>query len=99
MRAAVIFTDKGAKSRPVPSALSRLARAVSSNRRFLYMNCRIREAKILYRILDQRLSRLFNAGPPAGFAGRLLGLEREALRVAPDGYISQVPIRPRSVQR
>lgn len=58
------------------------------------MNCRMREAKILYRILDQRLSRLFNAGPQAVFDGRLLGLEREALRVAPDGYISQVPHPP-----
>ena len=45
----------------------------------------------MYRILDQRLSRLFNAGPQAVFDGRLLGLEREALRVAPDGYISQIP--------
>ncbi|HMR03715.1 MAG TPA: glutamate--cysteine ligase, partial [Candidatus Competibacter phosphatis] len=54
----------------------------------------MREAKILYRILDQRLSRLFNAGPQAVFDGRLLGLEREALRVAPDGYISQVPHSP-----
>ncbi len=58
------------------------------------MNCRMREAKILYRILDQRLSRLFNVGLQAVFDGRLLGLEREALRVAPDGYISQVPHLP-----
>ncbi|MBE2295329.1 MAG: glutamate--cysteine ligase, partial [Phycisphaerales bacterium] len=45
----------------------------------------------MYRILDQRLSRLFNTGAQAVFDGRLLGLEREALRVAPDGYISQIP--------
>ncbi len=45
----------------------------------------------MYRILDQRLHRLFNANPHAVFNGRLIGLEKEALRVAPDGYISQVP--------
>ena len=46
------------------------------------------------RILDQRLTRLFNADPRALLAGRLLGLEKEALRVAPDGYISQIPHLP-----
>ncbi|MDS4039755.1 MAG: glutamate--cysteine ligase [Candidatus Competibacter sp.] len=45
----------------------------------------------LYRILDQRLTRLFNANSRTLFDGRRLGLEREALRVAPDGQISQVP--------
>ncbi len=45
----------------------------------------------MYSILDQRLTRLFNADPHSLLEGRLLGLEREALRVAPDGYISQIP--------
>ncbi len=45
----------------------------------------------MYRLFDQRLNRLINAHPGTLFDGRLLGLEREALRVAPDGYISQVP--------
>jgi glutamate--cysteine ligase len=45
----------------------------------------------LYRLFDQRLNRLFNAHPRDLLDGRLLGLEREALRVAPDGYISQIP--------
>ena len=49
------------------------------------------EANPLYSIIDQRLSRLFNADPRSLFSGRLLGLEREALRVVPDGYISQRP--------
>ncbi len=37
------------------------------------------------------MSRLFNANLRSLLEGRLLGLEREALRVAPDGYISQIP--------
>lgn len=41
--------------------------------------------------LDQRLIRLFNSDVRSAFGGRLLGLEREALRVAPEGYISQAP--------
>lgn len=45
----------------------------------------------MYRILDQRLRRLFNANPHTIFNGRLIGLEKEALRVAPDGSISQAP--------
>ncbi len=45
----------------------------------------------MHSILHQRLTRLFNADPRALLKGRLLGLEREALRVAPDGYISQIP--------
>jgi len=44
----------------------------------------------LYRMLDLRLTRLFNADSRTFLEGRLLGLEREALRVAPDGHISQV---------
>jgi glutamate--cysteine ligase len=44
----------------------------------------------LYSILDQRLTWLFNADPRSLFDGRRIGLEREALRVAPDGYISQI---------
>lgn len=34
------------------------------------------EAKIVYRMLDQRLTRLFNADARALLDGRLLGLER-----------------------
>lgn len=45
----------------------------------------------MHSTLHQRLTRLFNADPHALLKGRLLGLEREALRVAPDGYISQIP--------
>jgi len=44
----------------------------------------------LYPMLNQRLTWLFNTDPRPLLDGRLLGLEREALRVAPDGYISQV---------
>ena len=42
------------------------------------------------RILDQRLIWLSDSDARSLLGGRLLGLEREALRVAPDGYISQV---------
>ncbi len=52
------------------------------------------ENHAVYRRLDLRLTRLFNADPRALLAGRLLGLEKEALRVAPDGYISQIPHPP-----
>lgn len=45
----------------------------------------------MYQTLHQRLTRLFNADPRALLEGRLLGLEREALRVAPDGHIAQTP--------
>ena len=45
----------------------------------------------MYPILDQRLTWLFNVAPRSLFGGRRLGLEREALRVAPDGYIAQIP--------
>lgn len=45
----------------------------------------------MYSMLYPRLTRLANANPHFLFNGRLLGLEREALRVAPDGYISQIP--------
>ncbi|MCB1779676.1 MAG: hypothetical protein KDJ34_06225, partial [Candidatus Competibacteraceae bacterium] len=41
-------------------------------------------------MLNQRLTWLFNTDPRPLLDGRLLGLEREALRVAPDGCISQV---------
>ena len=42
------------------------------------------------RILDQRLTWLSDSVARSLLDGRLLGLEREALRVAPDCYISQV---------
>jgi len=50
----------------------------------------IDEIATLYSILDQRLTRLLASDARSLLEGRLLGLEREALRVAPDGYISQV---------
>jgi len=49
------------------------------------------EIKLLYQVLDQRLTRLFNANSPALLEGRLLGLEREALRMGSEGYIAQTP--------
>jgi glutamate--cysteine ligase len=45
----------------------------------------------LHPLLDQRLNRLFKADSHELFKGRLIGLERETLRVAPDGSISQTP--------
>ncbi len=42
-------------------------------------------------IFDQRVTWLAQANASALLSGRRLGLEREALRVAPDGYISQIP--------
>jgi len=41
-------------------------------------------------LLDRRLTWLAGANPQALFEGRRLGLERETLRVAPDGQISQI---------
>lgn len=41
--------------------------------------------------LKQRLAHLATANPQALLQGRLLGLEREALRVAADGHIAQTP--------
>lgn len=49
------------------------------------------EAKTLYHMFNQRLPQLCNASPRSLLDGRLLGLEREALRVAPDGHIAQTP--------
>jgi glutamate--cysteine ligase len=48
----------------------------------------------LYALLDQRLTRLFNADSRTLLEGRLLGLEKETLRMAPDGYIAQTPHPP-----
>jgi glutamate--cysteine ligase len=42
-------------------------------------------------IFDQRLTWLANVNASSLLDGRRLGLEREALRVAADGYISQIP--------
>ena len=42
-------------------------------------------------ILDQRVAWLLNADQRSVLDGRLLGLEREALRMAPEGSISQNP--------
>jgi len=43
----------------------------------------------LHRILDQRLTWLFASNSRALLEGRLLGLEKETLRMAPDGYVAQ----------
>jgi len=43
----------------------------------------------LDRLLDQRLTRLRAADAHTLLQGRLLGLEKETLRMAPDGYIAQ----------
>ena len=48
----------------------------------------------MYPILDQRLTRLFTADSHVLLKGRLLGLEKETLRMAPDGYIAQTPHPP-----
>ena len=45
-------------------------------------------------MLDQRLTRLLNSDSHSLLAGRLLGLEKETLRMAPDGYIAQTPHSP-----
>ncbi len=45
----------------------------------------------MYRIFNLRLNRLCNASPEILLDNRLIGLEREALRVVPGGYVSQVP--------
>lgn len=41
--------------------------------------------------VEQRLARLHNGGQQAQLAGGLIGLEKESLRVAPDGSIAQTP--------
>ena len=43
------------------------------------------------RLLDPRLTWLFDSDPRTLLDGRLLGLEKETLRMAPDGYIAQTP--------
>ncbi len=48
----------------------------------------------MYPLLDQRLNRLFHADSRDLFKGRLIGLERETLRVALDGSIAQTPHPP-----
>lgn len=45
-------------------------------------------------MLDQRLTWLFNADSRTLLAGRRIGLEKETLRMAPDGYIAQTPHPP-----
>ena len=45
----------------------------------------------MHHILDQRVAWLLNADQRSVLDGRLLGLEREALRMAPEGSISQNP--------
>ena len=43
----------------------------------------------MHRILNQRLVKLYAADSGALLKGRLLGLEKETLRMAPDGHIAQ----------
>ncbi len=50
-----------------------------------------KEPRILYRIAEQRLSRLINAGQPALISGGNIGLEKESLRVNREGGIAQTP--------
>lgn len=45
----------------------------------------------MYEKVAERLARLQQAGGAEALAGRLVGIEREALRVAPDGMIAQTP--------
>jgi glutamate--cysteine ligase len=45
----------------------------------------------LYHIVDQRLSRLLGTGEGGLFAGGRIGLEKESLRVSPQGVIAQTP--------
>ncbi|MCW8874678.1 MAG: glutamate--cysteine ligase, partial [Gammaproteobacteria bacterium] len=41
--------------------------------------------------LEERLARLYNHGQQTLLCGGLVGLEKESLRVAPDGSIAQTP--------
>jgi len=45
----------------------------------------------LYSLAEKRLSALVNSGSPVTFSGGRIGLEKESLRVAPDGSIAQTP--------
>ncbi len=50
-----------------------------------------REIVVLYHIAEQRLARLFNTRPKELLQGGRIGLEKESLRVSPEGTISQKP--------
>ena len=50
----------------------------------------------LYASSEQRLTRFINAGYANLLAGGLKGLEKESLRVAPDGWIAGTP-HPKSL--
>jgi glutamate--cysteine ligase len=45
----------------------------------------------LYRIAEQRLSKLINRGGDRPLAGSQIGLEKESLRVTPQGNLAQTP--------
>jgi len=45
----------------------------------------------LYSLAEKRLAALVNSGSPATFSGGKIGLEKESLRVGPDGSIAQTP--------
>ncbi len=51
----------------------------------------IKDLKNHYRIAEQRLSSLFSSGRQQTLLGGLIGLEKESLRVGPDGSIAQTP--------
>ena len=52
----------------------------------------------LDRSFERRLSGLVNARERGVLTGGLKGVEREALRVRPDGTIAQTPHPPRSAR-
>lgn len=49
-----------------------------------------------YKKLQQRLSQLINTGQQQSLTGSYIGLEKESLRVAPDGTLAQTP-HPRAL--
>ncbi len=51
---------------------------------------------LLYQSVEKRVTQLADCGEPAAVTGALAGLEKECLRVSPDGSISQAP-HPRSL--
>ncbi len=48
----------------------------------------------MYALAEKRLARLFNSAQQGLLGGGLIGLEKESLRVAPDGSIAQTPHPP-----
>jgi glutamate--cysteine ligase len=50
----------------------------------------------VFRVYEQRLTKLINTGERHGLKGARIGLEKETLRVGPDGRIAQTP-HPRAL--